>query len=243
MENGKCKTENGIDEKLIPISEIFYSIQGEGKYAGHPSVFVRVGGCNLKCPGFGERGCDSYYAVNKSYKNEWKLMSVEDIKKEIKKYMKFKPHLVITGGEPILYYKELYPLVDWFDNLITIETNTTIEIDFEKYPKYKDVVFAMSVKLSNSGEKYNKRVKKEVIKNYAKNAEKSFFKFVIDRDLKEEIDDITKGIDLPIYCMPLGASKEELEKNAPFVFEFCLKNGFRYSDRIHIRLFGKKKGV
>jgi organic radical activating enzyme len=101
----------------------------------------------------------------------------------------------------------------------------------------------MSVKLSNSGEEYKKRVKKDIIKSYALNAKKSFFKFVIDRDLKEEIDDITKGIDLPIYCMPLGASKEELEKNAPFVFEFCLKNGFRYSDRIHIRLFGKKKGV
>jgi hypothetical protein len=43
--------------------------------------------------------------------------------------------------------------------------------------------------------------------------------------------------------MPLGASKEELEKRAFFVFEFCLKNGFRYSDRIHIRLFGKKRGV
>jgi organic radical activating enzyme len=243
MESRKYKIENSIDKKLIPISEIFYSIQGEGKYAGHPSVFVRVGGCNLKCPGFGERGCDSYYAVDKSYKNEWKLMSVEDIKKEIKKYMKFKPHLVITGGEPILYYKELYPLVDWFDNLITIETNTTIEIDFEKYPKYKDVVFAMSVKLSNSGEKYNKRVKKEVIKNYAKNAEKSFFKFVIDKDLKSEIEDIVSSINLPIYCMPLGSDKKELEKNAVKVFEFCLKNGYCYSDRIHIRLFGKKKGV
>lgn len=227
----------------IPISEIFYSIQGEGKYAGHPSVFVRVGGCNLRCPGFGEIGCDSYYAVDRAYQKEWKSLSIEEIKKEISKYLKFNPHLVITGGEPMLYYNKLYPLVEWFDNLITIETNATIGIDFEKYPKYKDVVFAMSVKLSNSGEEYNKRVKKDVIKSYAQNAPKSFFKFVIDMDLKNEIVDITEKIRLPIYCMPLGASKEELEKNAQFVFEFCLKNGYCYSDRIHIRLFGKKKGV
>jgi hypothetical protein len=101
----------------------------------------------------------------------------------------------------------------------------------------------MSVKLSNSGEKYSKRVKKNVITSYAKNAGKSFFKFVIDKNLNDEIKEIIQGVDLPVYCMPLGADKEELEKNAPFVFEFCLKHGYCYSDRIHIRLFGKKKGV
>jgi len=228
---------------LIPISEIFYSIQGEGKYAGCPSVFLRVGGCNLKCPGFGEKGCDSYYAVDKKYKNEWQYLSIKEIKNEILKFQKHKPHLVITGGEPTLYYKELHELIIDYPNEITIETNATINIDFIKYPKYKEVTFAMSVKLSNSGESYNKRVKKDVINSYAKNAKKSFFKFVIDRDLKNEIEDITKGLDLPIYCMPLGASKEELDRNAKFVFEFCLKNGYCYSDRLHIRLFGKKKGV
>jgi len=227
----------------IPVSEIFYSIQGEGKYAGHPSVFVRVGGCNLKCPGFGEKGCDSYYAVDKNYKHEWKNLSIDEIKHEISNYLVFNPHLVITGGEPMLYYKQLYPIIEWFKGLITIETNTTVEIDFEKYPAYKNVAFAMSVKLSNSGEEHNKRVKKEVIEAYAKNAKKSFFKFVINKDLGSEIDEIIKNTDNEVYCMPLGADKEELEKNAPFVFEFCLKHGYCYSDRIHIRLFGKKKGV
>jgi len=227
----------------LQISEIFYSIQGEGKYSGNPSVFIRVGGCNLRCPGFGKNGCDSYYSVDKKYKNEWESLSIEEIKKEIKKYLKFKPDLVITGGEPGLYFDRLYPLIECFEGNITIETNATVSPDFKKYSEYKKVAFAMSVKLSNSGEEYKKRVKKEVIKNISTNAKKSFFKFVIDRDLKEEIDDIVKGIDLPIYCMPLGDNTEELEKNAPFVFEFCLKNGYRYSDRIHIRLFGKKRGV
>jgi len=231
-----------MDSKVIPISEIFYSIQGEGKFAGRPSIFVRVGGCNLKCPGFGKNGCDSYYAVDKAYKDEWKLMNIDEIREEVENYPK-KAHLVLTGGEPMLYYKELYSLIEWFSGEITIETNTTIEVDFEKYPKYKDVTFAMSVKLSNSGEEYKKRVKKEVIKSYALSAKKSFFKFVVDRDLKEEIEDIVGNLKNEIYCMPLGSDKEELEVNAPFVFEFCLKNGYCYSDRIHIRLFGKKKGV
>jgi len=128
----KYKMENGIDENLIPISEIFYSIQGEGKYCGSPSVFVRVGGCNLKCPGFGEKGCDSYYAVDRKYENEWLNLGITEIINEIKKYEKHNPHLVITGGEPMLYYKKLYPLVEYFKNEITIETNATIDVDFEK---------------------------------------------------------------------------------------------------------------
>ncbi len=241
--NGKLKMENGKLNNFIPVNEIFYSIQGEGKYVGNPSVFIRVGGCNLTCSGFGERGCDSFYAVDKRYKNEWKNLSVVDIKKEIEKYLKFSPDLVITGGEPGLYFDRLYPIIKWFKGAITIETNATLSPDFEKFPAFKKVAFAMSVKLSNSNEEYKKRVKTEVINKIAKNAKKSFFKFVINKDLKKEIEDITTGIDLPIYCMPLGASKKELENNAPFVFDFCLKNGYRYSDRIHIRLFGKKRGV
>jgi len=224
----------------IPISEIFYSIQGEGKFAGRPSLFIRVGGCNLTCPGFSSHGCDSFYAVDKKYKSSWKLMSIAEIIAEIEKH--YPCDIVLTGGEPTLYYKKFYPIIEKFEN-ITIETNTTINIDFEKYPAYKNVIFAMSVKLSNSGEKYEDRVKKEVIKNIATNAKKSFFKFVIDDNKIDEISDITKDLNNDIYCMPLGEDKKSLDKNAAFVFNFCLKYKFFYSDRIHIRLFSKKRGV
>lgn len=226
----------------MKISEIFHSIQGEGKYIGRPSTFIRVGGCNLVCPSFGVNGCDSYYAVNKKYQNEWFDMSLEELQKEIDKNPK--SDIVLTGGEPTLFYKELYPIIkNNQDKLITIETNTTINIDFEKYPLYTNVAFSMSVKLSNSGEPKEKRVKPEIIKNIALNAKKSFFKFVINRDLNDEIKEITEDINLPIYCMPLGESESELQKNSFFVFDFCLKNGYNYSDRIHIRIFNKKKGV
>jgi organic radical activating enzyme len=224
----------------VPIVEIFYSIQGEGKFAGRLSVFVRVGGCNLRCPSFSTHGCDSFYAVDKKYRSSWKMMNIVEIIDEIKKYPK--ADIVLTGGEPTLYYKKLYPIVEKFKN-ITIETNTTIDIDFDKYPKYKDVTFAMSVKLSNSGEKYEDRVKKEIINKIATNAKNSFFKFVIDKNLNDEIEDITQNLTNDIYCMPLGNSRKELSKNAPFVFDFCLKYNYYYSDRIHIRLFSKKRGV
>jgi organic radical activating enzyme len=226
--------------KTLPIVETFYSIQGEGKYAGSPSFFIRVGGCNLSCKGFSNHGCDSFYAVDKKYKNSWKMVTIIELIKEIEKY--YPCDIVLTGGEPTLYYKTLYPIVEKFKN-ITIETNGTIEIDFKKYPKYKDVTFAMSIKLSNSGEKFEKRVNKKAIQKIAKNSKNSFFKFVIDSDMDKEIKEIVKKFKLPIYCMPLGETKKELEKNAPFVFNFCLKHNYFYSDRIHIRLFSKKRGV
>lgn len=226
----------------MKISEIFHSIQGEGKYSGRPSTFIRVAKCNLTCPSFGLNGCDSYYAVDDKYQNEWFDITLDEIQKEIDKNPK--SDIVLTGGEPTLFYKELYPIIQNNQNkLITIETNSTIYIDFEKYPLYKNVAFAMSVKLSNSGESESKRIKPEVIKNISLNAKKSFFKFVINRDLNEEIKKITKDVNIPIYCMPLGESENELQKNSFFVFDFCLKNSYNYSDRIHIRIFDKKKGV
>jgi len=226
----------------LKISEIFHSIQGEGKYIGRPSTFIRVAGCNLSCPSFGINGCDSYYAVDKKYQKEWFEMSIEEIQKEIDKHPN--SDIVLTGGEPTLFYKALYPIIENNKNkLITIETNSTIDIDFKNYPLYKNVAFAMSVKLSNCGEEKTKRFKPKVIQNIASNAPKSFFKFVINRDLNDEIKEITKNTNIPIYCMPLGESETELQKNSFFVFEFCLKNGYNYSDRIHIRIFNKKKGV
>jgi len=74
---------------MIKISEIFHSIQGEGKHAGVNSIFLRLSGCDLQCS-----FCDTLYH------KQGKQMSVEEIKKEIKKYNSY--NLVITGGEPLL---------------------------------------------------------------------------------------------------------------------------------------------
>lgn len=248
--------------------ESFLSIQGEGKYAGYPSLFVRFGGCNLKCRGFGCEfispldgskiiGCDSLYAVNeKHFKSEWKSFdNLQKLFEKIVEYVKdidYLPHLVITGGEPLIHYKN--PVFYGFLGLaldygfdIFFETNATVDIDFDKFALYRKIGFAMSVKLSNSLETYEKRVNKEAIRKIALYAKEAFFKFVLNEEMmheaKVQIEEITKDIDVPIFCMPLGANRLELEKNSRAVTLFCLKNGYNYSDRIHIRLWGDKRGV
>ncbi len=242
---------------MIPLVEHFYSFQGEGRFAGTPSIFIRLGGCNLNCKGFkvkidGVAGCDSLKAVHEDrFGHLWQRAS--DLKSIIESYLcnlEFKPDIVITGGEPLLHHENTI-LIDLITHYIdrgfriTFETNATIKIDFNKYPIYKNVIFAMSVKLKNSGEDRSKRINLDAIKAIVDHSKESFFKFVItkfDRDNREigEISSYFK--DTPIYCMPMGATSKELSLHDRHTAEFCTKFGYNYVDRMHIRLWSNQEG-
>jgi len=240
---------------MIPVVESFYSFQGEGRFVGAPSIFVRLGGCNLGCPGFGVKigkliGCDSLKAVNhEEFGDTWER--VDTLISIISSYLKdldFKPDIVFTGGEPLLHYQNpilLEALLHFKEHKLTFETNATIEIDFEKYDIYKNVTFAMSVKLENSGELKSKRINHRAIQAIVANTKESFFKFVLnknDTDTKE-IQEITKSYkNTKIYCMPMGSTAKELAQNDKAVASFCIKKGYNYVDRMHIRLWDNEEG-
>jgi organic radical activating enzyme len=103
--------------------------------------------------------------------------------------------------------------------------------------------------LANSGEPFAKRIKPKAIANMVNHSLDSFFKFTIDKKLTqttafEEIEEITKVFENPnIYCMPVGESRANIWHNDRAVFEFCMKHGFNYSDRLHIRVFDTTQGV
>lgn len=99
----------------MKINEIFYSLQGEGYFTGTAAVFLRMSGCNLRCP-----FCDTKH-------QEGREMSVEEIVREVGKYPA--RHIVITGGEPVLQItKELTDALHREQFYIQIETNGSLPL-------------------------------------------------------------------------------------------------------------------
>jgi 7-carboxy-7-deazaguanine synthase len=128
-------------------------------------------------------GCDTVYAVDRKHFGEmW--MEIEELQTLIwiMNGYKLPSHvdIVLTGGEPLIYASE--PIfVEFIEYLIaqghrvTFETNATIAPDFERFPFYKNATYALSVKLSNSGEPENRRLKSDAYGTIIANAREELF--------------------------------------------------------------------
>ena len=228
----------------MKISEIFYSIQGEGKLTGTPSVFVRTSGCNLRCT-----WCDTPYT---SWSAEGEEISNGEIVERILLYPA--NHVVLTGGEPLIApgVEELTRAIRTAGKHLTIETAATV---------WKDVVCdlaSLSPKLDNStpvdreGGRFarahdEQRINLETIRHCMKLGDYQL-KFVVDRpEDMIEIDDLLRQIGdvLPqdVFMMPQGVTAAALQAKDPWLVRLCLDRGFRYSPRLHILLFGNKRGT
>lgn len=214
--------------KLL-INEIFESIQGEGKNMGRPSVFVRLGGCNLTCS-----WCDSKFTWDPKVADN-KVSTLDAVVKQIKKFKT--KHLVITGGEPMLQQDKIAAILKKLPGYTAeIETNGSIESEITELVEQINC----SPKLKNSGNKaYPLRLKPS--------NKKVLYKFVVQKksDLKE-ISDYIKKYKIPkkrVYLMPEGVKKSDIEKRSKWLIDECAKEGYNFTTRLHILLYGNKRGT
>ncbi len=280
----------------IKLAELFYSIQGEGRYMGVPSVFMRTFGCNFKCAGFGmpkgestnevepiasnvhlyksyedlplvSTGCDSYGSWHPAFKHLSPFYSPDEITENIMKILPYnrweEEHLVITGGEPLLKWQNIYP--DLLDHPkmrglkeITFETNGTQSLtpEFKKYllnwgieqRGYNALTFSVSAKLSCSGEERSVAIRSDVVREYEE-VGYTYLKFVVatEEDAEEALETLdiyrAEGFSGPCYLMPVGGVESVYTLNNRRVAELAMNNGLRYSDRLQVPLFKNEWGT
>ncbi len=223
------------------INEIFYSLQGEGFFAGLPSVFVRLAGCPLRC-----RWCDTKYAWDEAAGAHYSVAKiVQTVQQAQSKFV------VITGGEPMTD-SDLPQLVQELKadgKHITIETAGIAFV-----PDMPCDLMSVSPKLSNStpadpevaAVHEDSRLDIGVLRKLT--GEYSYqLKFVVDceddlAEIEQTLKEIGNADSEKVMLMPQAATRDELLVKSPMVAELCKRSGFTFSPRLQILLWDNIRG-
>lgn len=241
------------DTLFLSDDKVFYTLEGEGKYVGMPSVFMRLSMCNLTCSAFksesAPHGCDSY--ISWSVKNKMSFVDIFSLYEENHyiDYLRDGAILKLTGGEPFIQQKALLSFVESFISRynftpkIDFETNATI-LPNKDWKNIYYATFTTSPKLSLNGDPEDKRYKPDVLKWHADN--NSIFKFVVreEKDVQEIFDKYINNTSIKlnkklIWLMPACGSREEHNQSAPLIAELAKMYNFNFSPRLHLVLWDK----
>jgi 7-carboxy-7-deazaguanine synthase len=224
------------------ICEVFHSIQGEGRFTGIPSVFVRTSGCNLRC-----WFCDTPYS---SWNPEGEDQMVDQLVEQVRDFNC--EHVVITGGEPMLVKDvvELTQRLKRNGRHITIETAGTVDLPVEAD------LMSISPKRANStpapdtgwAERHEvRRHRPDVIRRLTSDYDYQL-KFVIDRredvsDVEQYLEEFPAIVPENVYLMPQATEQEDHAAKCEWVGREAESRGWRLSRRLHIEMFGNMRGT
>jgi len=234
------------NDLYLNVSEFYYdTIQGEGVTTGCPAAFLRLQGCIMNCV-----YCDTMAIWRRgnpySFDELFKMMELELIDK-----FKQGQHFVLTGGSPLRQQKRLVLFLGMFEQRYNFIPYTEIENEcvFTPLPRLLRFIHCWnnSPKLGSSGQHVRLRYHPKQLRFLAQ-LDNSWFKFVIS--CKEEWDEIqTCFLDQglirrdQIILIPLGETREEIEKNRDIVIELAIRENVRYCTREHIIVWDKVVGV
>lgn len=232
--------------------EIFHSLQGEGISIGRPSVFVRLSGCNLAC-----NWCDTPYTwyfegSNAAHRSSARFirrdnsiaLSVENVAERIARFGC--DHIIFTGGEPLLQQAALADVCALLgaNRHIEIESNGTVLLDDRLAPHVDQL--NLSPKLAHSGNSEHARINIEALQGLAQDP-RAWFKFVVaSPDDVTELDLLAERLGLPparIILMGEGTTPDALNARAIWLAPLCVARGYRFTDRLHIHLYGDTRGT
>lgn len=213
-----------------------FVIQGEGNLVGKKMYLFRVSKCNIGCI-----DCDSKFTFTTKHSE----YTVEQFSKEIQSKIDYYDFVMVTGGAPSLYKDFLYEVVkenDW----ICFQIEDAGDADWSDFNKFSNVYFSFSPKIAALQSATNIKDWNAFInppKNY-------ICKIVVDKNDWENNIEYVKSFqqkynieDNKIYLMPKGVEREEIIEQSQFLIDKCFEYGYNFSTRLHILLYGNKRGV
>ena len=221
----------------MQLSELFYSLQGEGPAAGRPSIFIRLSKCNRAC-----KGCDS------PQKDRVEETTSASVISRVQNYLKTYPNsrIIFTGGEPLLQPDAINEIINGLPGqTFDIETNGTISDQIELFKRFNIIVVSPKKDCFTSS-----KDRDEFIRKWSKISDEGrhnvFFKFVVGNlpwaFLEAELKDIIKNTNIStsrIWVMPAGDTTHKLSVSSKNTWLVACRLGTNYSDRLHIRTNGK----
>ncbi|MCX6832504.1 MAG: 7-carboxy-7-deazaguanine synthase QueE [candidate division Zixibacteria bacterium] len=232
---------------MLPVSEIFHSLQGEGRFAGVPAVFIRLKYCNLGCS-----WCDTRFTWEEGKIEQGALFLASDLANRAAGLIASphatleNVHVVLTGGEPMLHQDRLPALIDELGRryfyFFEIETNGMFVPSQEMVEKIS--WWNCSPKLTNNGLARKVNIVPEALHAIAATG-RADFKFVVQKraDLDEIVRDYIPLVGAEnIILMPEGITPQSQLAVMPWLMEECSRRGFRFSPRLQILAWGNQRG-
>jgi len=216
------------------IAEAFYSIQGEGATAGRPAIFVRLQGCSVGCG-----WCDTKYSWDPAAGREVTLSGLLD---EVAAFPCRR--VVVTGGEPLEspLFAPLVVALAGRGYAIEVETSGTLAPPTDAP---STIQWNVSLKLAGSGVPEERRINAPAICAFL--GSDTWWKLVVSEPGEiGEVLRLTERFALPherVLLQPEGLRPEELAARSPWLVEACKAHGFRFSPRLHVLIWGARRGV
>jgi len=217
------------------VAEVFYSIQGEGATAGLPAVFARLQGCSVGCA-----WCDTKYSWDPAAGRD---VTLEALLAEMSAFPCRRA--VVTGGEPLETLLFVPLLGALLESAWQVEVETSGTLPPPPALVGRPIQWNVSLKLAGSGVPEARRIRSEAIRGFREAG--AWWKFVVtDEADVAEVLRLGERFALPrerVLLQPEALRREELIERGAWVTEACTRHGFRFSPRLHVMLWGARRGV